>query len=54
MIILKVTKKQSFALSLLKDTFLEKTQGGQIDSPPPAFSGLSLVHAYIRKINLIE
>ena len=33
MIILKVTKKHEFTLSL-EDTFLEKPQGGQIDPPP--------------------
>ena len=32
MIILKVTKKQGFTLSL-EDTFLEKPKGGQIDPP---------------------
>ena len=37
MIILKVTKKQGFILSL-EDTFFEKPQGGggQIDSPHPS------------------
>ena len=33
MIILKVTKKQDFTLSL-KDTFLEKPQRGQVDPLP--------------------
>ena len=50
MIILKVTKTQCFTLSL-EDTLLEKPQGVQTD---PAFLGLSLVHTYIRKVNLIE
>ena len=42
MIILKVTKKQSFTLSL-EDTYLEKPHWGrgQIDSIHPAFLGLS-------------
>ena len=34
MIILKVTKKQSFTFSL-EDTFIEKQQGGQIASSHP-------------------
>ena len=38
MIILKVTKRQGFTLSL-EDTFFEKPQRGQID-PPPAVLGL--------------
>ena len=45
MIILKVTKKQGFTLSL-KDTFFEKPQGSQFDSPPlppPAVLGLTLI-----------
>ena len=37
MVILKVTKKQGFPLSL-EDTFFKKPQGGQID--PPAVLGL--------------
>ena len=46
MIILKVTKKEGFTLSL-ENTFLEKPQGrrGQTDPPPtstPAFLGLTL------------
>ena len=39
MIILKVTKKQGFTLSL-EDTFLEKPQGGRCQTDPPAFLGL--------------
>ena len=34
MIILKVTKKQEFTISLA-DTFLKKLQGSQITPPPP-------------------
>ena len=42
-IVLKVTKKQGFTLSL-EDTFFEKPQGGgwvgdQIDPPPQAYQG---------------
>ena len=48
---IKSHKKQGFTLSL-EDAFLGKPQWGQIDQP--AFLGLSLVHTYIRKINLIE
>ena len=39
LIILKVTKKHGFTLSL-EDKFLEKSQGGQID--PPAVLGLNV------------
>ena len=42
MIVLKVTKKQSFTLSL-EDTFLEKPQRESNWPVPPAFSGLSHV-----------
>ena len=37
MIILKITQKQGFTLSV-ESTFLEKPQGGQIDPPPPSLS----------------
>ena len=33
MIILKITKSQGLTFSL-EDTFFEKPQGGQIDTPP--------------------
>ena len=43
MIILKITKKQGFTLSL-ENTFLKKLQEGQVDPPPsphpPALLGL--------------
>ena len=42
-IILKVTKNQSFSRSL-EDTFFEKPQGGgQIDPPPPVVLGLLIL-----------
>ena len=40
MILLKVTKKQGFTLSL-EDTFFEKSQWGQIN-PLPAILGLEI------------
>ena len=42
-VILKVTRKQDFSLSL-EDTFFEKLQGGQMRPPPPqAVLGLKLI-----------
>ena len=51
MIMLKVTKKQSFTLSL-EDTFLEKPQeegGCQIEPPPPP---PSLLIVYLIEVNI--
>ena len=42
MIILKVTKKQDFTLSL-EDIFFEKPQGGTPPPHPPAVAGLNTV-----------
>ena len=59
-IILKVTKKQGFTLSL-EDTFFEKPQGGgQIDTPPSRFrvkglknNGISLQMANIFNLSVV-
>ena len=45
MIISKVTKNQSFTLSLEDTFFKKKHRGGQIDPPPLAVLGLSLIQS---------
>ena len=53
MIILKVRKNQGFTLSV-EDTFFEKLQGGQIDSPPAVLGLSSNVDKRMQSIDSIE